>query len=116
MFSNIASPSGGNDVETVTRYAAVMDRPFLLLTATLSAATFGGVWLLLAPATQAAAGGEPFYPGCRAARTAGVAPIHRGQPGYRIGLDGDGDGIACEWSPEGGDRHGGRRSRRRRFS
>jgi hypothetical protein len=113
---NIQTPADGNDVETVARYAAAMDRPFLLLTATLAAATFGGVWLFLAPASQAAAGGEPFYPGCSAARTAGAAPIHRGQPGYRLGLDGDGDGIACEWSSSSGDRHGGRRSRRRRFS
>ena len=36
------------------------------------------------------------YPNCSAARKAGVAPIYRGQPGYRPGLDRDGDGIACE--------------------
>lgn len=32
---------------------------------------------------------------CAAARQAGVAPIYKGQPGYRRGLDRDGDGIAC---------------------
>ena len=37
-----------------------------------------------------------YYPGCRAARAAGVAPIHRGSPGYRPEMDGDDDGIACE--------------------
>lgn len=37
-----------------------------------------------------------YYSGCNAARAAGVAPIYRGQPGYREGMDGDGDGIACE--------------------
>ena len=37
-----------------------------------------------------------YYPGCNAARAAGVAPIYRGQPGYREEMDGDGDGIACE--------------------
>ncbi|KQN01773.1 hypothetical protein ASE82_14125 [Sphingomonas sp. Leaf230] len=37
-----------------------------------------------------------FYSGCRAVRAAGAAPLHRGQPGYRAGMDGDGDGIACE--------------------
>ncbi len=31
-----------------------------------------------------------------AARAAGTAPIYRGEPGYRDGLDGDSDGIACE--------------------
>ncbi len=37
-----------------------------------------------------------YYPGCNAARAAGVAPLYRGSPGYRAGMDGDGDGIACE--------------------
>ncbi len=35
---------------------------------------------------------------CAAARAAGAAPLHRGQPGYAYHLDADGDGIACEWS------------------
>ncbi|MER3450079.1 MAG: hypothetical protein C4315_10030 [Chloroflexota bacterium] len=30
------------------------------------------------------------------ARSAGAAPILRGQTGYREALDGDGDGVACE--------------------
>jgi len=37
-----------------------------------------------------------YYSGCREVRAAGAAPIFRGQPGYRQGMDGDGDGIACE--------------------
>jgi len=37
-----------------------------------------------------------YYASCRQAWAAGVAPIYRGQPGYRVGLDGDLDGIACE--------------------
>lgn len=37
-----------------------------------------------------------FYRGCREARAAGVTPLHRGEPGYRVEMDGDGDGIACE--------------------
>ncbi|WP_242453849.1 excalibur calcium-binding domain-containing protein [Mycolicibacterium sp. P9-64] len=37
-----------------------------------------------------------FYQNCTAARAAGVAPLHVGEPGYRKGLDGDGDGVACE--------------------
>jgi hypothetical protein len=36
------------------------------------------------------------YRNCAEARAAGVAPIYEGQPGYREGLDGDDDGIACE--------------------
>ena len=37
-----------------------------------------------------------YFPNCKAARAAGVAPLYVGQPGYRTGLDGDGDGVACE--------------------
>ncbi|MBB5154087.1 thermonuclease family protein [Saccharopolyspora phatthalungensis] len=37
-----------------------------------------------------------YYPNCSAARAAGVAPLHRGEPGYSSKLDRDGDGIACE--------------------
>lgn len=37
-----------------------------------------------------------YYRNCDEARKAGVAPIYRGQPGYRSGLDRDGDGIACD--------------------
>ncbi len=40
-----------------------------------------------------------YYPNCAAARFAGAAPIHAGQPGYRLGLDRDRDGIACEPYP-----------------
>jgi hypothetical protein len=37
-----------------------------------------------------------YWPRCAAARPAGTAPIYAGEPGYREGLDGDSDGIACE--------------------
>jgi Excalibur calcium-binding domain len=36
---------------------------------------------------------------CDEARAAGTAPIYKGEPGYRDGLDADGDGIACEHYP-----------------
>ncbi|MEP7351091.1 MAG: excalibur calcium-binding domain-containing protein [Sphingorhabdus sp.] len=36
------------------------------------------------------------YSGCNEVRAAGKAPLFAGQPGYREGMDGDGDGIACE--------------------
>jgi Excalibur calcium-binding domain len=53
-----------------------------------------------APVTTAAPKPAPkpvtYYPNCAAARAAGAAPIHRGERGYRAGLDGDSDGIACE--------------------
>ncbi|MDO5061106.1 MAG: excalibur calcium-binding domain-containing protein, partial [Actinomycetaceae bacterium] len=37
-----------------------------------------------------------YYANCAQAKAAGVAPLRRGQPGYRPALDRDGDGIACE--------------------
>ena len=92
-----------------------MDRRFLALTATLSAMTFGGVWMLSAPAgsnaavdlRKAVSPPEPakatvesvYYPGCNAVRAAGKAPLYRDQPGYRPDMDGDSDGIACEPHP-----------------
>ena len=36
------------------------------------------------------------WAGCHDARAAGTAPIYRGEPGYREGMDGDSDGVACE--------------------
>ncbi|WP_201022999.1 excalibur calcium-binding domain-containing protein [Sphingopyxis sp. H115] len=37
-----------------------------------------------------------YWRGCDDARAAGTAPIYRGEPGYREGMDGDNNGIACE--------------------
>ena len=37
-----------------------------------------------------------YWSRCNAARAAGTAPIYLGEPGYREGLDGDSDGVACE--------------------
>jgi hypothetical protein len=55
----------------------------------------------LAPATTTTTTPTPTtstasYASCDTARRAGVAPLHRGDPGYRPALDGDGDGLACE--------------------
>lgn len=36
------------------------------------------------------------YENCAAARAAGAAPVHAGEPGYGPHLDGDGDGIGCD--------------------
>ena len=43
-----------------------------------------------------AGGGAVYYQNCDAARAAGAAPLHRGDPGYGSHLDRDGDGSACE--------------------
>lgn len=37
-----------------------------------------------------------YYKNCTAARDAGAAPVHAGQPGYGRHLDRDGDGVGCE--------------------
>lgn len=42
------------------------------------------------------AAGYAYYRNCAAARAAGAAPIHAGEPGYSRKLDRDGDGVACE--------------------
>lgn len=56
-----------------------------------------------------------YFSGCSEARAAGAAPIHRGSPGYRAGMDGDGDGVACETysGSSGGGGYSFRRHRRR---
>jgi len=73
----------------------------------LVALTFGGVYFYDADestsrATEVAqtamtkVSDYAYYPNCSAARRAGAAPLHRGDPGYRPPLDRDHDGIACE--------------------
>ncbi|MGN6441197.1 MAG: GmrSD restriction endonuclease domain-containing protein [Arthrobacter sp.] len=51
-----------------------------------------------APATVAPASATTavYYANCAEAVAAGAAPLYAGAPGYRSGLDGDGDGVACE--------------------
>ncbi|WP_082660415.1 excalibur calcium-binding domain-containing protein [Sphingopyxis sp. H050] len=81
----------------------------------LIGAVAGGGWALASPEQQAAALSTAkevavatgamrerapqegdYWSGCNDARAAGTAPIYRGEPGYREGMDGDSDGIACE--------------------
>lgn len=40
--------------------------------------------------------GSAYYASCKDAKAAGAAPLYRGDPGYRDGLDRDHDGVACE--------------------
>lgn len=61
----------------------------------LYAAVASSVALTLLAVPSATA--EPaHYKNCTEVREAGKAPLHKDQPGYRAGLDRDGDGIACE--------------------
>jgi hypothetical protein len=51
-----------------------------------------------APAPAPAPSPAPTAPfeNCAAARAAGAAPVHRGEPGYGAHLDGNDDGVGCE--------------------
>ncbi|WP_246027808.1 excalibur calcium-binding domain-containing protein [Paenibacillus xylaniclasticus] len=49
-----------------------------------------------APAGGASAASDVEYRSCTDVRQAGVAPLHKGDAGYSLKLDRDGDGIACE--------------------
>lgn len=49
--------------------------------------------------TRAPARSSAYFRSCREAWAAGAAPLRRGQPGYRVEMDGDGDGVACEPLP-----------------
>jgi len=46
--------------------------------------------------SRRAASGNSYFRNCSAARAAGAAPVHRGDPGYARRLDRDGDGVGCE--------------------
>ena len=48
----------------------------------------------IAPAVDAPA--DVYLQNCAAARAAGAAPVHAGDPGYGSHLDRDGDGTGCE--------------------
>jgi hypothetical protein len=53
-----------------------------------------GVWTGMVRARPPQPGDS--WRGCDEARASGTAPIYNGEPGYREGMDGDSDGIACE--------------------
>lgn len=105
------------------RYAAQRQRqgrrsssaPGYLLSACLIGALAGGGWSLTDPDRRQAFVANAsdvavevgimrerapqegdYWRQCDDARAAGTAPVYRGEPGYRDGLDGDSDGIACE--------------------
>jgi hypothetical protein len=48
------------------------------------------------PPAEPTPGRDVYYRNCAEARAAGAAPLYRGEPGYRSGLDRDHDGVACE--------------------
>jgi hypothetical protein len=48
------------------------------------------------PAPKTTPPAAVYYKNCDDVRAHGAAPLYRGEPGYRAGLDRDGDGVACE--------------------
>lgn len=64
----------------------------------LAAVGFLGINYLVTPNDNpdASTSTGAYYRYCSDARAAGGAPLYRNLPGYREGLDRDGDGVACE--------------------
>ncbi|MGC0238356.1 GmrSD restriction endonuclease domain-containing protein [Arthrobacter sp. SD76] len=50
----------------------------------------------LAPTSAGTGPAAMYYASCADVVAAGAAPLYAGSPGYRSGLDGDSDGVACE--------------------
>ena len=48
------------------------------------------------PTNSSSSGGSTYFTNCDAARAAGAAPVHAGDPGYGKHLDRDGNGVGCE--------------------
>ncbi|OAA25655.1 putative calcium-binding protein [Frankia sp. EI5c] len=51
------------------------------------------------PAGSTPAAASKFYRSCFEVRAAGAAPLYANEPGYRVGLDPDRDGVACGRAP-----------------
>lgn len=93
--------------ETVTLPPATVTLPAQTVTVGSEAGTSGGFGIAGGGSGSGSSSGSGsgsgsgnsasvYYANCAAARAAGAAPIRRGEPGYRSGLDRDNDGIACE--------------------
>lgn len=59
-------------------------------------ATATDIGIAIGMARERSAKEGDYWSRCDDARAVGAAPIYRGEPGYREGLDADNDGIACE--------------------
>ncbi|WP_306669370.1 MULTISPECIES: DUF1524 domain-containing protein [unclassified Arthrobacter] len=93
-------PSKGFRCEYVARQVSVKARYSLWVTQAehdAIAVILAGCPGQLAPsAVEPSAPAAVYYANCAEAVAAGAAPLHAGSAGYRSGLDGDGDGVACE--------------------
>ncbi|TLM81987.1 DUF1524 domain-containing protein [Pseudarthrobacter sp. NamE2] len=93
-------PNKGFRCEYVARQVSVKARYSLWVTQAEHDAIAGilaGCPGQLAPAAvEPAAQAAIYYANCTEVVAAGAAPLYAGSPGYRSGLDGDSDGVACE--------------------
>lgn len=87
------------DTATVTATPTATPAPAVTVTETVTATA---TVTREAPAAanddsgNADSGGDVYYANCAAARAAGAAPVHRGDPGYASHLDRDNDGVGCD--------------------
>lgn len=84
-------PAAAPVTRTVTRTVTPTPR-----TVRVTVTTTPTIQSLVGGGAGGGGGGSTYYANCSAARAAGAAPIQVGEPGYRAGLDRDGDGVACE--------------------
>jgi len=97
-----------NDASPSSRTSAPTIQPTSAPTTATVAETGTRVATTMAPATAAPQAAKAskvttapqttssvYYTNCAQASTAGAAPITIGQPGYRTGLDPNGNGVAC---------------------
>jgi hypothetical protein len=83
-------------------YSQMARESFLKTAAPLVVVTFLGVYNLtpsnamMTKQEQQMREQSVYYAGCNEVRALGKDPLYRGDPGYRPGMDGDDDGIACE--------------------
>lgn len=114
-YTNAASQVRGNRQgcrETNTRYGNIMagirtiafrahtePDEYLPLTRALSPRNCTVLYPMPSPDGRTHRGSDRaglHFTSCRQAEAVGVSRIYEGQPGYKLALDKDGDGVACE--------------------
>ena len=76
------------------RKLRIFYRPLLVITPVIGALVFGlfmSPWPLIPTLKHLAS-----FPSCDTARALGVAPTRKGEPGYWLRHDQDGDGLTCD--------------------
>lgn len=81
---------------TVAPTTTATAKPTTTTTAKPTTTTTAKPTTTTASPTTVTTASSAYYANCDAARAAGAAPLHVGDPGYRTGLDRDHDGVACE--------------------